>query len=114
MEVTTAVEQLAALAQETRLEVFRLLVRAGHGWLPAGEIGRTIDLPLPTLSFHLRHLREAGLVASCREGRSIIYTANYDAMNALVGFLGENCCLGADVTITNVMADTQAGKGEIR
>ncbi len=112
MEMNSAVEQLSALAQETRLEVFRLLVRAGHGGLPAGEIGRTIDLPLPTLSFHLRLLREAGLVASRREGRSIIYTANYGAMNALVGFLGENCCLGVDVNITNIEAGADVGIGE--
>ena len=112
MEINNAVEQLSALAQETRLEVFRLLVRAGHGGLPAGEIGRTIDLPLPTLSFHLRLLREAGLVVSRREGRSIIYTANYGAMNALVGFLGENCCLGVDVNITQINAGEGAGTGE--
>ena len=82
--------------------------------MPAGEIGRTIDLPLPTLSFHLRLLREAGLVSSRREGRSIIYIASYDAMNALVGFLGENCCVGVDVAFANIDAGTQAGKGEVR
>ncbi|MEP4380774.1 MAG: metalloregulator ArsR/SmtB family transcription factor [Alphaproteobacteria bacterium] len=114
MKIKNAVEQLAGLAQETRLEVFRLLVTAGPGGLPAGEIGRTIDLPLPTLSFHLRHLREAGLITSRREGRSIIYIANYNAMNALVGFLGENCCLGTDITITQTSRDTVAGKGEIQ
>lgn len=114
METRIAVEQLSALAQETRLEVFRLLVRAGHGGLPAGEIGRAIDLPLPTLSFHLRHLREAGLLASRREGRSIVYSANYAAMHALVGFLGENCCLGTDITFTPLPRDAVAGRGETR
>lgn len=114
MEITNAVDQLAALAQETRLEVFRLLVRAGHEGLPAGEIGRTIDLPLPTLSFHLRHLREAGLVSSLRDGRSIIYRANYAAMNDLVAFLGENCCVGVDVAFANITAETHIGKGKTR
>jgi ArsR family transcriptional regulator, arsenate/arsenite/antimonite-responsive transcriptional repressor len=114
MEMINAVEQLSALAQETRLEVFRLLVKSGHGGLPAGEIGRTVDLPLPTLSFHLRHLREAGLVSSRREGRSIIYIANYDAMNDLVGFLGENCCVGVDVAFAKLNAGAEAGKGEIQ
>lgn len=113
METSNAVAQLSALAQETRLEVFRLLVRAGHGGLPAGEIGRTIDLPLPTLSFHLRLLREAGLVVSRREGRSIIYTANYGAMNALVGYLGENCCRGIDINMTGIDVAERVAKGEI-
>ena len=112
MELINAVEQLSALAQETRLEVFRLLVKVGHGGLPAGEIGRTIDLPLPTLSFHLRHLREARLVSSHREGRSIIYVANYGAMNNLVGFLGENCCLGVDVAFSDIKPGAEVGKGE--
>jgi len=114
MKINNVVEQLSALAQETRLEVFRLLVKAGHGGLPAGEIGRTIDLPLPTLSFHLRHLREAGLVSSRREGRSIIYVANYGAMNDLVGFLGENCCVGVDVAFATIKSGTESGKGEIQ
>ena len=92
----------------------RELVKAGHAGMPVGEIGRTIDLPLPTLSFHLRHLREAGLVSSLRDGRSIIYIANYDVMNALVGFLSENCCLGTDINITPMSRDTGAGKGEIQ
>lgn len=109
-----AVAQLSALAHETRLEVFRLLVRAGHGGLPAGEIALRLDVALPTLSFHLRHLREADLIASRRDGRSIIYSANYQAMGDLVGFLGENCCLGVDVAITAVDAGTIAGKGEIQ
>lgn len=112
MEIINAVTQLSALAQEARLEAFRLLVRAGHGGLPAGEIGRALDLPLPTLSFHLRHLREAGLVASRRDGRSIIYTANYDGMNALVGFLGENCCLGVDVSIAAIETGPTVGTGD--
>jgi ArsR family transcriptional regulator len=114
MESMTAVTQLSALAHETRLEVFRLLVRAGHGGLPAGEIAQRLGVALPTLSFHLRHLREANLVASRRDGRSIIYSANYRAMNDLVGFLGENCCIGVDVEIASIDAGVRPGRGEVQ
>lgn len=90
----SAVVALSALAQETRLEIFRLLVQAGPEGLPAGRIGEVLDLPSPTLSFHLAQLRQAGLVTFRREGRSLIYVAEYAAMNALIGFLTENCCGG--------------------
>jgi ArsR family transcriptional regulator, arsenate/arsenite/antimonite-responsive transcriptional repressor len=95
MEPNTIVAALAALAQETRLEVYRLLVQAGPGGLPAGSIGAKLSLPLPTLSFHLAQLKHAGLVAARRQGRSIIYAANYGAMNDLIAYLTENCCGGA-------------------
>src|SRR3979411_2435452 len=85
---------LGALAQETRLEIFRLLVQKGPEGLPAGEIGARLGQPSPTLSFHLNQLRFAGLVTSRRESRSIIYSANYKAMNSLLGYLTENCCGG--------------------
>jgi DNA-binding transcriptional ArsR family regulator len=94
METIAAVEALAALAQETRLQVFRLLVRQGASGAAAGEIAERLDLPAPTLSFHLAHLTRAGLVTPRREGRSIIYSANYAAMNSLLGYLTENCCRG--------------------
>ncbi len=94
METTAAVEALAALAQETRLQVFRLLVRQGRAGAAAGEIAERLELPAPTLSFHLAHLARAGLVMPRREGRSIIYSANYSAMNSLLGYLTENCCRG--------------------
>ncbi len=95
MEASHAVAALSAIAQDTRLAAFRLLVQAGPDGLPASRIGDRLDLPLPTLSFHLGQLRQAGLVSSRRQGRSIIYTANYATMNELVGYLSENCCRGA-------------------
>ncbi len=95
MEPNTIVAALAALAQETRLEVYRLLVQAGPAGLPAGSIGAKLSLPLPTLSFHLAQLKHAGLVAARRQSRSIIYAANYGAMNSLIAYLTENCCGGA-------------------
>jgi ArsR family transcriptional regulator, arsenate/arsenite/antimonite-responsive transcriptional repressor len=87
---------LAALAQDNRLDVFRLLVEAGPQGAPAGSVAKALKLAPNTLTFHFDRLREAGLVAVRREGRSMIYTAQYDAMNALIAFLTENCCRGAD------------------
>jgi ArsR family transcriptional regulator len=92
MDTRRSVAALAALAQESRLEVFRLLVRRGPAGLPAGEIGRRIGVPPTTLSFHLAQLSHAGLVTSSRNGRSILYAANYAGMQDLMGFLLENCC----------------------
>ncbi len=94
MEKTDAIAALAALAQESRLDVFRLLVEAGPDGLPAGQIGERLGLPSATLSFHLNQLKRAGLVTFRREGRSLIYMAEYSAMNALLGFLTANCCQG--------------------
>ena len=95
MESKTVVAALSALAQENRLDVFRLLVQAGPAGLPAGEIAERLGIAAPTLSFHLAQLKHAGLVHQRREGRSLIYATNYDGMNALMGFLTENCCGGA-------------------
>jgi DNA-binding transcriptional ArsR family regulator len=95
MDQSNAVAKLGALAQESRLAVFRLLVEAGHAGVPAGAIGERLGLPGPTLSFHLAQLRQAGLIACRREGRSLIYAADYAAMNALLAFLTENCCAGS-------------------
>ena len=95
MESKTAVAALSALAQENRLEVFRLLVQAGAAGLPAGQIAEKLGIAAPTLSFHLAQLKNAGLVQQRRDGRSLIYATNYDGMNALMGFLTENCC-GSD------------------
>ena len=95
METTHAVASLSALAQENRLDVFRILVEAGPQGLPAGQVAERLKLAGPTLSFHLAQLRHAGLVAARREGRSIIYAANFAAMNRLLGFLTQNCCRGA-------------------
>ena len=92
METKQAVQALSALAQDTRLGIFRLLVQAGPAGLAAGQIGEKLDLPPATLSFHLAGLTRAGLAQSRQDGRFVIYTADYQAMNALVGYLSENCC----------------------
>jgi ArsR family transcriptional regulator, arsenate/arsenite/antimonite-responsive transcriptional repressor len=95
MEKSDAVAALAALAQDNRLDVFRLLVQAGPEGMPAGQIADRLDLAPNTLTFHFDRLRSAGLVTVRREGRSMIYAARYEAMNALLGFLTDNCCQGA-------------------
>ena len=94
MKTEEAVVALEALAQGSRLGIFRLLVEAGPGGLPAGRIAERMKLPGPTLSFHLSQLKHAGLIACRREGTSLIYSAEFGAMNALVGFMTENCCGG--------------------
>ena len=94
MEKPVAISALAALAQETRLDVFRLLVRAGHEGLPAGGIAETLGIPAATLSFHLKELRSAGLVRCEREGRSRIYSPDFAAVGDLMAFLTANCCSG--------------------
>lgn len=94
METKQAVQALGALAQDTRLGIFRLLVRAGPAGMAAGQIGEKLDLAPATLSFHLAGLTRAGLARSKQEGRFVIYAADFQAMNALVGYLSENCCGG--------------------
>lgn len=94
MENKTAVTALAALAQESRLAVYRLLVQAGSVGLPAGKISEIAGIPPSSLSFHLKELSYAGLVTSRNESRFVIYSANFSAMNELLGFLTENCCAG--------------------
>src|SRR5687768_16240474 len=94
MEMTEVIDALSALAQDTRLKVHRLLVEAGPAGLSAGRIGEELELPPATLSFHLAHLARAGLARSRQEGRFVIYCADFDSMNALVGYLTENCCGG--------------------
>jgi len=94
MKKSTVIAALGALAQGTRLDIFRLLVQKGPAGLPAGEIGTRLGQPSPTLSFHLNQLRFAGLVSSRRESRSIIYSANFKAMSGLLAYLTENCCGG--------------------
>ncbi len=95
METTRAVDALAALAQESRLKVYRLLVEAGPDGLPAGRIGEELDVPPATLSFHLAHLARTGLVRSRQDGRFVIYSADFRNMNELIAYLTENCCKGA-------------------
>jgi len=94
METKHAVEALAALAQASRLQVYRLLVQAGPEGLAASELAERLGIPSNTLSFHLKNLSHAGLVLARPEGRFIYYSANYEQMNTLLGFLTENCCGG--------------------
>ncbi len=94
MEKLYAIAALSALAQETRLDIFRLLVEAGADGLPAGQIGEALGLPSATLSFHLNQLKHAHLVTFRRESRSLIYSAAYPVMNDLLAYLTENCCQG--------------------
>ena len=94
MKKSLVVSALGALAQETRLDIFRLLVQRGPEGLAAGAIGERLGLPSATLSFHLNQLRFAGLVTSRRESRSIIYTANFKTMSEVLTYLTENCCGG--------------------
>jgi DNA-binding transcriptional ArsR family regulator len=98
MKKTDAVAALAALAQVNRLDVFRLLVEAGHDGMPAGAVAEALDLAPNTLTFHFDRLRTAGLVTVRREGRSMIYAARFETMNDLLGFLTENCCGGVSCT----------------
>jgi DNA-binding transcriptional ArsR family regulator len=98
MEKTDAVAALAALAQDSRLDVFRLLVEAGPEGLPAGRIADALALAPNTLTFHFDRLRAAGLVTARKDGRSVIYAARFETMNALIGYLTENCCRGTPDT----------------
>src|SRR5262245_5097450 len=94
MEKSHSLAALAALAQENRLDVFRLLVRAGPEGLAAGAVAAKLKLAPNTLSFHFDRLRQADLVTVRREGRSLIYAARFETMNALLAYLTENCCAG--------------------
>ena len=94
MNSTHAIAALGSLAQEHRLAIFRLLVQAGDDGLAAGAIAEALGVPSSSLSFHLAHLHRAGMIRQERQGRSLIYSADYAHMNALVGFLMENCCAG--------------------
>jgi ArsR family transcriptional regulator, arsenate/arsenite/antimonite-responsive transcriptional repressor len=105
MEKSDALAALAALAQDHRLETYRLLVQAGPEGMPAGEVAAAIGLPPNTLTFHFDRLRQAGLVTVRRDGRSMIYAARYDTMNGLLGYLTENCCRGSgDACVASVEA----------
>src|SRR6202008_5090737 len=95
MEKEQAVAALAALAQDNRLDVYRLLVQAGPDGLAAGRVAAALKLAPNTLTFHFDRLRVAGLVTVRRDGRSMIYAARFDTMNALLAYLTENCCRGA-------------------
>jgi ArsR family transcriptional regulator len=94
METSDAVVALAALAQDNRLDIFRLLVQAGPEGMAAGRVAEELELAPNTLTFHFDRLRGAGLITVRRDGRSMIYAARYEAMNSLLAFLTENCCQG--------------------
>ena len=96
MERELAISALAALAQETRLDVFRLLVQVGPEGAPAGTLAEALGIPAATLSFHLKELKSAGLIRCERAGTSRIYSTDLAAVNELIGFLTANCCQGAD------------------
>lgn len=107
MDLHSAVVALGALAQEHRLALFRLLVQAGNDGLAAGAIAEKLGIPNSSLSFHLAQLRGADLITQERQHRSLIYRANYPAMNGLIDYLTENCCAGADCSAVATPA-TQA------
>jgi DNA-binding transcriptional ArsR family regulator len=112
MEAANAVVALSALAQESRLAIYRLLVQAGPTGLSVGEIGASVRIAPATLSFHLKELFHAALVVSRQEGRFVYYSANYAAMNDLIGFLTENCCAGDSVGCGSPCATDSCAPGK--
>lgn len=107
-----AVPMLAALAQETRLAIFRLLVEAGPAGMNAGAIAAAVGVPAATLSFHVAQLSRSGLVLSRQEGRFIFYSANFTAMDDLIAFLTDNCCNGAACLPSTQRAETRRRSGK--
>lgn len=118
MEKIDVIAALAALAQDSRLDAFRLLVKAGPQGMPAGRIAERLGVPPATLSFHLNQLRQAGLIGFRRESRSLIYFAEYGAMRNLLAFLTENCCEGdtaacaADMPTSTITATRKGTRDE--
>ena len=110
MDINEALIAFDALSQETRLRVFRLLVESGPDGAPAGKISETLGLPHNTLSFHLNHMSNADLVVSRREGRSIIYSANFEFFTSLIRFMVEDCCR---VEFANIRNDKKTGSSII-
>ena len=108
MDKTDAITAFAALAQETRLDVVRLLVGAGPEGMAAGAIGKTLNVPHNTLSTHLAALTRAGLIRARREGRSMIYAPDFEGVRALVGFLMQDCCNGRPEICLPVIEALQA------
>jgi ArsR family transcriptional regulator, arsenate/arsenite/antimonite-responsive transcriptional repressor len=107
MKINLAVKALAALAQETRLSIFRILVQMGEAGLSAGQIAKALSIPNATLSFHLKELTNAGLITARQESRFIYYAAHFAAMNELLGFLTENCCAGNPCDLATVCCDEE-------
>ncbi len=116
MDILTATKALGALAQDSRLRAFRLLVRSGTRGMAAGEIARAMEIPHNTMSSHLSVLLNAGLVESRREGRSIIYRIDFQGTRALLGFLMEDCCRGSPEVcapvLDSVLTECCATEGE--
>ena len=108
MKIYSAVKALAALAQETRLSIFRILVQTGEAGLSAGQIAKELSIPNATLSFHLKELTNAGLITARQESRFIYYAANFSAMNQLLGYLTENCCAGNPCSPVRVCCDEES------
>lgn len=111
MDATAAISALGALAQEHRLALFRLLVQAGEEGVAAGAIAEALGVPKSSLSFHLAQLHRAGLVRQERRHRSLIYRADYAAMNSLVGYLMENCCAGAGCATDAACSEASSVQG---
>ena len=110
MDIQQAIVAFGALSQETRLKVFRLLVKHGEHGIAAGTLSETLGIPHNTLSFHLAHMSNAGLVLSRREGRSIIYRANFELVTDLIRFIIEDCCR---VEFANIRTDKKRGRSVI-
>lgn len=104
METKSIVRALAAIAHESRLEAYRYLVQAGPGGLPAGQLSELVGIAPSSLSFHLKELVNAGLLASRQEGRFVFYSAQYETMNSLLAYLTENCCGGNPCSPVNLEA----------
>lgn len=110
MDNKLAVSLLSSIAQEARLEIFRLLVQAGPEGIAAGAVAERLAIPASTLSFHLKELAHAGLAEPRQQGRFIYYSANYKAMENLLAYLTENCCAGQQACSTDMNCNTQAKK----
>jgi ArsR family transcriptional regulator len=108
METKSAIDALSSLAQDSRLAIFRALFQGGPEGLPAGRISEITGIPTSSLSFHLKELTHADMVTSRQEGRFVIYAANFTTMNALLGFLTENCCGGKSCTPSETGKNTTA------
>ncbi|NUM52012.1 MAG: helix-turn-helix transcriptional regulator [Candidatus Hydrogenedentes bacterium] len=109
MKIKNALDALSSLAQETRLRIYRTLVRTGPDGLTAGEIADALGVPAPTLSFHLAHLARAGMVRCRRDGRSLIYSVHVEGMRALLQFLTEDCCRGKPELCGRLVANAACG-----
>ncbi len=111
MDIQKALIVFDALSQETRLGAFRLLVKAGKDGMPAGKLGEALGTAHNTLSFHLSHLTNAGVVTSHKSGRSVIYIANFEAIQGLIGFIAEDCCRDEYISMTR---DKKSGSATVR